>query len=101
MSFLALSVTDLQDPMYHSELLNLSLNTVRFRLPNNSAWVFSAQCCGYHLHWIMCIKLDFVSLEYDKNTLLAIKGQFLAAGKFSVIDARQRESASPLKSGNY
>lgn len=49
----------------------------------------------------MCIKLDFVSLEYDKNTLLAIKGQFLAAGKFSVIDARQRESASPLKLGNY
>lgn len=37
MSFLALSVTDLQDPTYRSELLNLSLNTVRFRLPNNSA----------------------------------------------------------------
>lgn len=49
----------------------------------------------------MSIKLDFVSLEYDKNTHLAIKGQFLAAEKFSVIDAQQWESVSPLRSGNY
>lgn len=49
----------------------------------------------------MCIKLDFVNLEYDKNTHFAIKGQFLAAGKFSMIDARQQENVSPLRSGNY
>lgn len=70
------------------------LNTVKFSLPNNPAWVFSTQCCGYHLYWIMCIKLDFVNLEYDKNTHFAIKGQFLAAGKFSVIDAWQQENFS-------
>lgn len=42
----------------------------------------------------MGIKLDFVNLEYDKNTHFAIKGQFIAAGKFSVIDAWHQESFS-------
>lgn len=45
----------------------------------------------------MCIKLDFVNLDYDKNIHWAIKGQILAAGNFSVTDAWQGKSVSPLR----
>lgn len=48
----------------------------------------------------MCIKLDFVSLDYDQNIHWAIKGQFLAAGSFSVTDVWQEKSVSPLRSDN-